>query len=304
MLPVSKERYNINGFGLDEMDLKRLKSLVFSVVVLLFASHTCVLMAAEHKPAHKIKAAHKKVIHKNKIAHKNSAHKASLHKAKVIANAQPANYIMGESSSIDATTHEAEGVVGLVQQTVSNLHYSSYKYGGTCFDPFRGIYILDCSNYVDRIIQSVYPYAYQNLISSTGSENPSSRHYYNFFTRLSDNHRQYWNKVRDVEQLQPGDVLVFHYLHGRRSFNSGGHVMLVMNKPIKNADEFIIQVADSARTGHSQDTRPRHASGIGIGTLLLKVNHTGHPIAFAWRFDSYWEKNVSFAMARPVNIHL
>ena len=43
-----------------------------------------------------------------------------------------------------------------------------------------------------------------------------------------------------------------------------------------------------------------HNSGIGIGTLQLKVNpKTGEPSAYAWKVGSCWKKNVKFAMARP-----
>ena len=54
--------------------------------------------------------------------------------------------------------------------------------------------------------------------------------------------------------------------------------MVVMSKPIPSDDAYLVRVADSAPSGHSQDTRQSHTSGIGIGTLLLKVNpKTGKP---------------------------
>ena len=76
--------------------------------------------------------------------------------------------------------------------------------------------------------------------------------------------------------------------------------MMIMNKPIRIQDAFLVQVADSAPAGHSKDTRLPHTSGIGIGTLALKVNpDNGEPSAYAWRLHSSWKRQVNFEMARP-----
>src|SRR5262249_36906862 len=109
----------------------------------------------------------------------------------------------------------------------------------------------------------------------------------------------YWNKVDNIAQLRPGDILVFRYKNSRGR-ETGGHVMIVMDKPLQYENTFYVRVADSAPSAHSQDTRESDTSGIGIGTLLLKANlKTGHPFAYAWGVDSYWNKNVKVVMARP-----
>jgi Ni/Co efflux regulator RcnB len=194
-------------------------------------------------------------------------------------------------------------LVGFVHQTVGTLRYSVYKLGGRRFEPKRGIYIVDCSDYVDNILQAVYPHAYSNLVDAAGSEKPTSEHYYNFFNNLSDNSNHYWNRVDDVEDLEPGDILVFR-TKNTLGIETGGHVMVVMNRPVQDDDAFLVRVADSAPSAHSQDTRPANASGIGIGNLLLKVNpDTGEPSAYAWKVGARWKHNVNFAMARPVGVY-
>lgn len=188
-------------------------------------------------------------------------------------------------------------LVAFVHETVDTLSYSSYKLGGRRFDTSNGIYILDCSNYVDHLLKTVTPRAYLSLVNSTGADTPTTQHYYSFFSHLSDKPKHHWNKIQQVKELQPGDIIVFRYKNSNRS----GHVMVVMNKPLRDTNAFLVRVSDSAPSGHSQDTRPRHTSGIGIGTLLLKVNpKTGWPAAYAWKKGGFWQKNVRFAMARPV----
>lgn len=210
------------------------------------------------------------------------------------------------NSCFAASEYEAElssslehELILFVHNTVDNLSYSTYRRGGAHIDFARGIYITDCSTYIDMILKSVYPQAYSNLVHSTWSAKPSSRLYYDFFTRLSKAPKPYWDKIENIKHLRPGDVLVFRYLNRKRKA-TGGHVMIVMDKPQPSANAFLVRVADSAAAGHSQDTRESYESGIGVGTLLLKANPTtGRPSAYAWKLDAPLKSNVTFAMARP-----
>lgn len=195
-------------------------------------------------------------------------------------------------------------LVHYVHKSVATLRYSAYKLGGTHFDTSRGVYIVDCSAYVDHTLRAVYPNAYSSLVNSTGSDKPNTLNYYNFFTELSEDSNEHWSRVKDVEKLRPGDILVFRYKNSQGNITSGGgHVMVVMKKPVRDEEGYLVSVADSAPVGHSEDTRSPNVSGIGIGTLVLKVNpKTGHPSAYAWKVGSRWKHNVSFAMARPLDI--
>ncbi len=253
----------------------------------------------------------KKTSSQKKIATKKNNKKTKKIKRKRTAarvihpNTQPARLNYSASSSAFVNTIK-ERLIHFVHNTVETLNYSSYRLGGTRFDMTRGVYILDCSAYVDRILQNVYPNAYSSLMDHTGTDRPTSHDYYDFFTNLADDDpNHHWNKVEAVEQLQAGDILVFR---NKNRFGSdiNGHVMVVMDKPIEADDEdniYFVRVADSAPSGHSKDTRPSRTSGIGIGTLLLKVDpQTYEPYAYAWRVGSRWQTNVNIAMGRPVDM--
>jgi hypothetical protein len=221
----------------------------------------------------------------------------------LLCGAQTSFAFFSHTTSENDTTQPKAGflssieqkLVNFVRKTVTTVRYNSYKLGGSHFDTLHGIYAVDCSTYIDNILENVHPEAYSTLINSTGSDKPTTKEYYTFFSHLRDD-SDYWNKVDNVKELRPGDILVFRN-KGRRT---GGHVMVVMNAPTKEATGYAVRVADSAPSGHSEDTRPFHNSGIGIGTLQLKVNpKTGEPSAYAWKVGSCWKKNVKFAMARP-----
>jgi hypothetical protein len=189
-------------------------------------------------------------------------------------------------------------LVEFVKKTVATLRYSDYKLGGSKFDTSRGIYVLDCSTFVDHILKSVSPRAYTSLVNATGAPIPATQHYFEFFNELTNNSDDYWNKVNNVEQLRAGDILVFRNKlnHGNQA---GGHIMVVMDKPVRDSDVYFVRVADSAPARHSEDTRQKNEAGIGIGTMLLKAAKSGRPFAYAWSAGGLWNKNVNFAMARP-----
>jgi cell wall-associated NlpC family hydrolase len=209
-----------------------------------------------------------------------------------INHAAEPNYLL---SSIE------KSLVSFVRYSVSSLHYTAYKMGGTKIDESRGIYVVDCSSYVDHVMKNVYPNAFTSLTNWSGSEKPNSDDYFHYFEQLS-NDSKHWNSVDDVDSLRPGDVIVFRYKY-RWGKETGGHVMIVMDKPIQNGDAFLVRIADSAPTGHSKDTRQSRGSGIGIGTMMLKVNpRTSRPYAYAWNENSRFNSNVSVAMARPSGV--
>lgn len=186
-------------------------------------------------------------------------------------------------------------VAGYVKKTVSSMRYTSYKLGGDRFDSSRGVYVLDCSSYVDHILQEINPNAYSNLVSRTGTDKPTTEHYYDFFRNLSRRENDYWSKINDANELKPGDILVF-----RKKNNRGGHVMVVMDESKSSSNTVTLRVADSAPSRHSDDTRAPHESGVGIGNLQLKIDPiTGKPSAYSWKEGCKWSRNVNIAMARP-----
>lgn len=304
------------------LKLKRLLK-IFTLVLAMssFFYHSACWAVTKQTPTAS-KTTVKKVAHKklNKKIHHYKVH-AKHHVKKI--EAEPEDELEAETDEPAQPLKQVENVkpvvtkkpgfvaavekhvVDFVRTTVTTLRYSDYKLGGKKFDPARGIYVVDCSNFVDRVLQNVSPRAYTSLVNATGSDSPATQHYYDFFSELSDSNETYWNKVNFVDDLRPGDILVFRYKNSRGR-ETGGHVMVVMGKPMRGDNNvYYVRVADSANSGHSQDTRQRNEAGIGIGTLLLKVNpHTGKPAAYAWGVGSYWNSRVKVAMARPMDAEL
>jgi hypothetical protein len=264
------------------------------------SKHTKNTMHTKHKSSH----AHAAQVRPNTVAvptqeaPASSANSASNSDVTPVASA--ASSTATPSTSSTSTSTVGQRVVSYVHNSLASLRYSVYKTGGNVFDKAHGIYEVDCSHYVDNILQKTCPSAYASLASETGTKAPDSANYYHFFQHLTYQNNPDWNQVADAKQLQPGDILVFRY-QNRSGYQNGGHVMMVMDKPTQENDSLLVRVSDSAYAGHSDDTRPLHDSGVGIGTLLLKINQaTGQPFAYAWQLNAPVQKRVNIVMARPV----
>src|SRR5579871_5401507 len=138
------------------------------------------------------------------------------------------NSVQNEQS---ITQKMKQKLVNFVTHTINNLKYSSYKFGGNHFDPNKGVYVLDCSAYVDNVLASAHPDAFFDIVDNVGSERPTSRDYYTFFKSLTADGSDSWNAVKKVEELEAGDIIVFRYKNKKGKITSG-HVMVVMDTPV------------------------------------------------------------------------
>ncbi len=256
---------------------------------------------AHHHTKHHHLAHHHHSMHHHLVHH----HAHHVHQAPAMSFAPPPMpSTTPGTASLGYFATPGQRMIHLVYQTVQHLSSNQYRLGGTDFDFQHGIYRVDCSNYVDHLLSSAAPKAYANILANANTVRPTSQDYFSFFKHLhAGGMSQAWYRIPKVNLLNPGDILVFHYknLAGRRA---AGHVMVVVNKPQSSptsANTFLVRVSDSAPSGHTGDTRPFHTSGIGIGTLLLKVDALGEPFAYAWKWDAPWKYNMDYAMARPLS---
>lgn len=197
----------------------------------------------------------------------------------------------------------SQRLTAMVENTLQKVTYTTYKYGGSYFNYLKGIYKVDCSDYVNYMLKASSKAAYATIKQFTRTERPNSKDYFSFFQTLAkETSIAHWKHVASVHDLKPGDIIVYRYK--RFGFRSSGHMMIVVAPPRSDtikSDIYYVRVSDSAKSGHTNDTRARFHSGIGAGVLLLKVNKHGTPSAFAWKVGAPWDNRVNFAMARPIS---
>jgi hypothetical protein len=242
---------------------------------------------------------HKK--HHSHSLHSHVTHHRLHHHHRTLSAVQPLYAAPANDNYLDATgyTHTS---MRYLNQVLQSLRYTHYKYGGNDFDVRRGVYALDCSHYVDHLIAASTPKAYDSVKRYSRTPSPVTNDYYSFFHNIPYEQIAYnWYRVKQTQNLRPGDIIVYRYYH---TYHTGsGHMMIVAGLPKRDThytNIYRVLVSDSAYSGHSNDSRGPHHSGVGIGTLLLKVDpHTGIAYQYAWKEGAHWQGS-NIAMGRPM----
>lgn len=208
-------------------------------------------------------------------------------------------YAQDQPVSLPVPQYAGQRIAQAVTNTLRTLTHSYYKYGGNYINKLHGVYAVDCSAYVDHILNDANLSAFKHLTSYMKTAKPSSRDYYSFFKQIPYNTTfNDWYHIKNVAQLRAGDIIVYR---AKRS----GHVMIVVDAPQPlsgAANIYYVRVSDSASSGHGDDDTRGKKSGIGIGTLLLKTNNiTDTPVALSWEVGAHWQHALNFAMARPIS---
>lgn len=280
--------------------MKRLiLGMIFSLLVTLIGANSA--EASTHKKSHHARSISKKH-HIHKKSHRH--HKATAQYTRYRMAGLPNQPDVLPQTSLKRPFATDARLVSQVDTVLRNLRSTRYQYGGNRFDVDRGVFNLDCSHYVDHLVAKSNPIAFANMRRVTGSTFPATRDYYSFIRQLPYYQVTHnWVHIRNANHLQPGDVIVYQKYSAKRRGASAGHIMIVTSTPKRDPyyeNIFHVAVSDSAHSGHGNDTRPRGRSGVGMGTMLVKVDpYTGEPYQFAWKQGARFETG-SIAMARPV----
>lgn len=218
------------------------------------------------------------------------------------ATSTPADVL--NSLHAQAATPASRALVVRVDEALNALRYTYYVFGGESFDALRGVYKVDCTGYLNRMVEDASPTAYDQLRAVRRTSRPLAEDYYYLFASLpTDGSTQHgWRRVGRVADLRPGDVIAYRYTDS--TTGSTGHAMVVVGLPQPATgftSAYRIRVSDAAKSGHSSDNRGASGSGVGAGTILLGADPTtGRPTRFAWTLKGYWQSGLRIALGRPV----
>jgi hypothetical protein len=183
-----------------------------------------------------------------------------------------------------------------VRAELAGPHETVYGFGGEGDDDGSGA--IDCSGYVNRVLKRAAPRSFAALAELR--RRPRAREYVERIERGGDG----WQRIARVADLLPGDVIAWRYEPGHSSKDprATGHVVVVVDAPEPAGPEmWRVRVSDSARSGHSYDTRPKGTSGVGAGTMLVAVDSNGGPVATAWSLRGHFDTDETIAMGRPID---
>jgi len=186
------------------------------------------------------------------------------------------------------------------QELLQHLTSSRYEHKAV-IDESRGTYALDCSLFIGHLIKKVSPKAYSALPIDAPHKRARAKNFYDFFTSLKASSHPNWIPLFSMNSLEQGDIIAWKY-DPNLGKKDTGHVVMVYEKPIKEADgRYKIVVLDSSKGTHAHDSRAQQKEGgIGTGTMWFHVDKDDKPIGLYWSDRSAKMSSHAIAMGRVV----
>lgn len=153
-------------------------------------------------------------------------------------------------------------------------------------DEAAGRLYCDCSGFVGYVFKQQLPQHFATLKKLPTHRRPLASDFHDTFAAAPAEPARptdLWQKVETLTTARPGDVLVWRkdeLIKGQDT----GHVMFIDQAPRKIApDTWAIIIIDSTSKPHQDDTRQAGQTGIGRGTVFVKTDDAGRPVAYASR---------------------
>jgi hypothetical protein len=190
---------------------------------------------------------------------------------------------VGAGSATAYAQQRGETLAHAAEELISKVKETHYRHE-TEIDTATGVYNLDCSGFVDFLLKEFAPRQFAELPVEPGHTRPRAAIYYELIHGLTEHPLPGWVPVQELADAQPGDIIAWELSAPAPS--DSGHVAIVAETPLQVApDLYQVTVYDSSRIRHDNDTRAKGTSGVGRGTITIRIDPSGKPIEF--RFNSH-----------------
>ena len=189
---------------------------------------------------------------------------------------------LSEQSITIETESSASRILYQAKKILSNLKLTHYSHK-IDVNEISGAYILDCSTLICYILGRAAPKSLASVPVDPTHRHARANNFYSTFANApTTSAKNGWQRIVRLMDSEPGDLIAWRKDPVPQKGNTG-HIVIVLEKPVKEKDGTIRIVAlDSSRSGHSQDTRKKGASGVGFGCMWFRVDEAGMPIALHW----------------------
>jgi len=194
----------------------------------------------------------------------------------------PSGSCPSEQKITSVSPSSSSRVFNEARRIVSNLRSSRYSHKARV-DEKSGTYILDCSSLACYILKRAAPASLSLVTADANRTHARAANFYDTFLEApTKDTRKGWQRVLKLVEAEPGDFIAWKREPCPRK-GSTGHVAIVMKRPVKEKDGAVrVVILDSSRSGHARDTRRKGDSGVGVGTVWLRVDKSGAPVAVYW----------------------
>lgn len=189
-----------------------------------------------------------------------------------------------------------------IEHVFTSMQHTRYEHK-TAIDETNGIYHVDCSSFVGFLLQKSSLQAYTALSIDKGHARPRAQNFYDFFASLNENEqKEGWQGIKAMQSLQTFDIIAWKY-DARLGKKDTGHMVIVYEKPIKEADgRYRVRVLDASKGTHANDSRAQKSEGgIGTGVMWFRVDEEGKPFGVYWsdRSKSMSRHQISMGRVLP-----
>lgn len=192
----------------------------------------------------------------------------------------------------------AATLVAEATRIVTTAKATSYSHK-TVVDEAALRFDVDCSGFIGYLLRRVAPQARRELVAGT-VKRPLAKHFVSFIAGLPAKGTARWSRIEDVRTLQPGDIIAWTRPADSKSTNTG-HVMLVAAPPTRRGARGVkVEIFDSTALRHgATDKRTAGSTGVGQGSITLRTDKAGKPLAFRWSpTGTYKYHETEIVMAR------
>jgi hypothetical protein len=191
-----------------------------------------------------------------------------------------------------------------VRGELAAMHTTRYQHN-TEVNTARGEFFYDCSGFLDYALGRAAPTDLSALPVNIKAHRPLARDFEHHLRQAANGvgGGGPWRTVASVAELRPGDVIAWLEPADSKTRNTG-HVLVVLRAPEPNprrANEWLVEIADSAISPHANDSRRAdQGGGLSSGTVGLSVDGSGRPVGFYWQGGvTQTVKRTEVALGRP-----
>jgi hypothetical protein len=199
------------------------------------------------------------------------------------------------------TTQPVSAVAARARHSLETMKASSYQHVSD-IDEGAGEYFCDCSGFVGWVLRKETPEAYRAVKFPKTTKRPRAVDYYEAFLAAPADAKEAkgWVRVERVADAHVGDILAWRKVVIPEQ-GTTGHVVVLDSAPKAVAvDVYEIVVIDSTSRPHHEDTRKGDETGLGRGTVYVKVDEEGKASGFGSRGPDGPFSKVPVAIGRPM----
>jgi hypothetical protein len=204
-------------------------------------------------------------------------------------------------SAAPATTNPASPLLARAYRILAGLKSTTYQHV-TDIDEGTGEYYCDCSGFVSYLLRKEMRAQYAAVPFPAPFRHPRAVEFHDAFAAapVEAVEGTRWVRVVRLADARAGDVAAWRKATIPEK-GVTGHVVLFDSTPERvGADVYEVVVIDSTSRPHKDDTRTGDTTGVGRGTIYLKVDGEGRAVAFSTRAAAGPFTAYSIAIGRAV----